>query len=126
MKGLVDDGTTVNCRDCVYSHNCNVASAHKYSVGSCWQFEPKPDPSDRAEPRRPFVDFLMDVVRDGYSVKFDYNAEANAICVECATTNRKTGNRRLHRMFHDRDFRQTLDPDWLVKMVIRRMTEELE
>lgn len=39
MRGLVEPGTGINCKECVYGSNCNVARGHGYHVKSCIQYQ---------------------------------------------------------------------------------------
>ena len=43
MKGLVEPGTGINCKVCVYGSTCNTGRGHAYHVKSCVQYtEGKP------------------------------------------------------------------------------------
>lgn len=43
MKGLVEHGTGINCKVCVYGSTCNTGRGHAYHVKSCVQYtEGKP------------------------------------------------------------------------------------
>ena len=39
MKGLVEEGTEINCKECIHGKTCNVANAHCFRVKECKFFK---------------------------------------------------------------------------------------
>lgn len=64
MKGLVEPGTGINCKVCVYGSTCNTGRGHAYHVKSCVQYtEGKPKTnadSIRSMTDEELAEFLLD------------------------------------------------------------------
>lgn len=89
MKGLVEHGTGINCKVCVYGSTCNTGRGHAYHVKSCVQYT-EGKPKTNADRIRSMTDealmrFLLRVGTLENRPWCDDEPCNNRYCSECIT-----------------------------------------
>lgn len=87
MRGLVEPGTGINCKVCVYGSTCNTGRGHAYHVKSCVQYT-EGKPKTNADRIRSMTDeelmrFLLGVRIGINSPWCDDELCNNRYCSEC-------------------------------------------